>query len=176
MRQYTFNKPLVESKFPPKRTDVYWVNVDEQSGQVANVMEFLNGKWYIKWVIDDAQIWEHAADHLDLSSMADLTDNSIINQWGVESQYQIDVQTAARTANLSTVISELSSLMTAVNGALPVISAAAEAATTAGDATTAEALTEAYGTLNAAIAGLNSDEHVIDNLEALDDAIDYEIE
>ena len=52
----------------------------------------------------------------------------------------------------------------------------AEAATTAGNATTAEALTEAYGTLNAAIAGLNSDEHVIDNLEALDDAIDYEIE
>ena len=50
MRQYKFNKPLVESTLPPQDTRVLWVDVDEQTGKLLVISEFteredLTGWW-----------------------------------------------------------------------------------------------------------------------------------
>ena len=47
MRQYKFDKPLVESPFPPQDTRVLWVDVDEPTGKLLTIWEFEqeNGYW-----------------------------------------------------------------------------------------------------------------------------------
>ena len=45
MRQYKFDKPLVESSTPPRSTDVYWVDVDETTGKLESIKEFSAGNW-----------------------------------------------------------------------------------------------------------------------------------
>jgi hypothetical protein len=42
MRRFNFNKPMVESKYPPKDTNVLWVDVNESTGKVANIKKFLS--------------------------------------------------------------------------------------------------------------------------------------
>lgn len=45
MKRFNFNKPLVESPYPPQDTNVLWVDVDESTGKVGNIKEFKNGEW-----------------------------------------------------------------------------------------------------------------------------------
>ena len=40
MRQYKFDKPLVESSTPPRSTDVYWIDVDEKTRELLTIKEF----------------------------------------------------------------------------------------------------------------------------------------
>lgn len=40
MRQYKFDKPLVESTYPPKSKDVYWIDIDEQTGKINSIKEY----------------------------------------------------------------------------------------------------------------------------------------
>ena len=45
MKIFKFNKPLVESKYQPSRTDVYWIDIEESTGEVLSIKEFSNGSW-----------------------------------------------------------------------------------------------------------------------------------
>lgn len=45
MKIFKFDKPLVESKYQPSRTDVYWVDIDESTGEVLSIKEFSNDGW-----------------------------------------------------------------------------------------------------------------------------------
>lgn len=45
MKRFKFDKPLVESKYQPSRTDVYWVDIDESTGKVLSIKEFSNDGW-----------------------------------------------------------------------------------------------------------------------------------
>lgn len=43
MKRFKFDKPLVESKYQPSRTDVYWVDIDESTGKVSSISKFKDG-------------------------------------------------------------------------------------------------------------------------------------
>ena len=45
MKRFNFNKPLVESPYPPQNTNVLWVDVDESTGKTLWIKEFKNGEW-----------------------------------------------------------------------------------------------------------------------------------
>ena len=45
MKRFQFNKPMVESPYPPKDTNVLWVDINESTGKVANIKKFLRGEW-----------------------------------------------------------------------------------------------------------------------------------
>lgn len=45
MKRFNFNKPLVESPYPPQDTNVLWVDVEESTGKVQTISEFQNGKY-----------------------------------------------------------------------------------------------------------------------------------
>ena len=45
MKRFKFNKPLVESPYPPSNTNVLWVDIDENTGKTLWIKEFKNGKW-----------------------------------------------------------------------------------------------------------------------------------
>ena len=48
MKRFNFNnKPLVESPYPPKDTNVLWVDVDKNTGKVSSISKFNNGTWKI---------------------------------------------------------------------------------------------------------------------------------
>lgn len=45
MKRFRFDKPLVESPYPPSNTNVLWVDVDESTGKTLWIKEFKNGEW-----------------------------------------------------------------------------------------------------------------------------------
>lgn len=45
MRRFRFQKPLVESPYPPKSTNVLWVDINEATGSLTSIKEYNNGKW-----------------------------------------------------------------------------------------------------------------------------------
>lgn len=45
MKRFSFNKPIVESLYPPQNTNVLWVDVDESTGKTLWIKEFKNGEW-----------------------------------------------------------------------------------------------------------------------------------
>ena len=45
MRRFKFNKPLVESPYPPKSTNVLWVDINEVTGSLTSIKEYNNGEW-----------------------------------------------------------------------------------------------------------------------------------
>lgn len=45
MKRFNFNKPMVESPIPPTRTDVLWVDIDENTNKVKSIKEFKDNKW-----------------------------------------------------------------------------------------------------------------------------------
>ena len=47
MRRFNFNKPMVESPYPPQDINVLWVDVDESTDKVISISEFKNGEWKI---------------------------------------------------------------------------------------------------------------------------------
>lgn len=40
MKRFKFDKPLVESPYPPSNTNVLWVDVDEKSGKIASIKQY----------------------------------------------------------------------------------------------------------------------------------------
>jgi hypothetical protein len=40
MKRFKFDKPLVESPYPPSNTNVLWVDVEESTGKVQTISEF----------------------------------------------------------------------------------------------------------------------------------------
>ena len=45
MRRFRFQKPLVESPYPPKSTNVLWVDINETTGSLTSIKEYNNGEW-----------------------------------------------------------------------------------------------------------------------------------
>lgn len=45
MRRYKLDKPMVESKYPPKSKNVLWVDINESTGEPLSIKEFKNGNW-----------------------------------------------------------------------------------------------------------------------------------
>lgn len=52
MKRFRFDKPLVESKYQPSRTDVYWVDINESTGKISTIKKFSKGQWidYMQFV------------------------------------------------------------------------------------------------------------------------------
>lgn len=53
MRRFNFNKPMVESPYPPQDINVLWVDVNESTGKVNNIKEFKEGQWIVYLTILD---------------------------------------------------------------------------------------------------------------------------
>lgn len=45
MRRFRFQKPLVESAYPPESKNVLWVDINEATGSLTSIKEYNNGKW-----------------------------------------------------------------------------------------------------------------------------------
>lgn len=45
MRQFKFQKPIVESPYPPQSTNVLWVDIDEATGKIVYIKEFDQYRW-----------------------------------------------------------------------------------------------------------------------------------
>jgi len=45
MRRFEFNKTMVESPLPPKDKNVLWVDINESTGKLASIKEFISGTW-----------------------------------------------------------------------------------------------------------------------------------
>lgn len=45
MRRFKFEKPLVESAYPPESKNVLWVDIHESTGSIISIKEFKNGDW-----------------------------------------------------------------------------------------------------------------------------------
>lgn len=141
MRQYKFDKPLVEKGIPVANTDVYYVDVDESTGKLANIMEFNKDAWQVKMFIDDISVWERSSAILDIPNKIKLNPGGIIAAWLNGSEYESDVKEAAANASLSYVIGALEELFTVVASSLTVMEEQADAATAASQTSIAEALT-----------------------------------
>ena len=66
MKQYKFDKPLIETALPVRDTRAYYVNVDEKTNELANIREFKDGQWQVKHFIDDVATWERSSVKLDI--------------------------------------------------------------------------------------------------------------
>lgn len=45
MRRFKFDKPLVESAYPPESKNVLWVDINETTGSLTSIKEYNNGEW-----------------------------------------------------------------------------------------------------------------------------------
>lgn len=45
MRRFKFDKPLVESAYPPESKNVLWVDINESTGSIISIKEFKKGDW-----------------------------------------------------------------------------------------------------------------------------------
>lgn len=45
MRRFKFNKPIVESAYPPESKNVLWVDINESTGSIISIKEFKKGDW-----------------------------------------------------------------------------------------------------------------------------------
>lgn len=47
MKRFEFKKKFIESELPPKKTDVYWIDTNENSTtkDVLSIKEYVNGEW-----------------------------------------------------------------------------------------------------------------------------------
>lgn len=44
-KRFNFNKPIVESPVAPTSKNVIWVDVEESTGKVLTLKEFINNEW-----------------------------------------------------------------------------------------------------------------------------------
>ena len=44
-KRFNFNKPIVESPVAPTNKNVIWVDVEESTGKVLTLKEFINNEW-----------------------------------------------------------------------------------------------------------------------------------
>lgn len=45
MKRFKFDKPLVESPYPPESKNVLWVDINESTGSIISIKEFKKGDW-----------------------------------------------------------------------------------------------------------------------------------
>lgn len=45
MRRFKFEKPLVESAYPPESKNVLWVDINDATGSLTSIKEYNNGEW-----------------------------------------------------------------------------------------------------------------------------------
>lgn len=45
MKRFSFQKQLIESSYPPKDTNVLWVDIDENTKEILSIQEFKNHVW-----------------------------------------------------------------------------------------------------------------------------------
>lgn len=111
MRRFRFDKPLVESPYPPQDINVLWVDINESTGKVANIKKFLNGEWvdyltsqqstsqdtephvyaWEKYNIPNDEIWytTRSGNKVQLVGVADI-DNGEFYTFELEPDYVID--------------------------------------------------------------------------------------
>ena len=44
-KRFKFNKPIVESAVEPLSNDCLWVDIEESTGKVLTIKEFIDGAW-----------------------------------------------------------------------------------------------------------------------------------
>lgn len=44
-KRFNFNKPIVESPVAPESKNVLWVDIEESTGKVLTLKEFINNEW-----------------------------------------------------------------------------------------------------------------------------------
>lgn len=44
-KRFNFNKPIVESPVAPTSKNVIWVDIEESTGKVLTLKEFINNEW-----------------------------------------------------------------------------------------------------------------------------------
>ena len=175
MRQYKFDKPLVEATLPARDTRAYYVDVDEKTSELANIMEFKNGQWLVKHFIDDIDIWERSSTRLDIPDKVKLNPGGIIAAWLSGSKYENDVKEAAANASLSYVIGALDELFTVVEASITVMENQADAATAASQTSIADALSAQKVLLAEKYATFENSDTIAD-LRALATVIDADIQ
>lgn len=175
MKQYKFDKPLVETTLPVRDTRAYYVNVDEKTNELANIMEFKDGQWQVKHFIDDVATWERSSAKLDIPNKIKLNPNGIITAWLNGSEYESGVKEAAVNASLSYVIGALDELFTVVEASITVMENQADAATAASQTSIAEALSAQKALLAEKYAAFENSDTITD-LRALAAVIDADVQ
>ena len=175
MRQYKFDKPLVETTLPVRDTRAYYVDVDEKTSELANIMEFKNGQWQVKHFVDDIDIWERSSTRLDIPNKIKLNPGGIIAAWLNGSEYESDVKEAAANASLSYVIGALDELFTVVEASITVMENQADAATAASQTSIADALSAQKALLAEKYAAFENSDTIAD-LRALAAVIDADVQ
>ena len=174
MRQYKFDKPLVETALPVRDMRAYYVYVDEKTNELANIMEFKNGQWQVKHFVDDIDIWNRSSTRLNIPNKIKLNPNGIIAAWLNGSDYESAVKEAAY--DFSYIVGKFKTLVEVVSESVDTInnildSIVSDVTTELSDEVTAIA-TEIHK-INEQVEGIVDDE-AIDHLEALDVAINGE--
>ena len=175
MKQYKFDKPLVETTLPVRDTRAYYVGVDEQTGELANIMEFKNNQWQVKHFVDDTTLWERSSERLSIPNKIKLNPNGIITAWLNGSEYESDVKEAAANASLSYVIGALDELFTVVEASITVMENQADAATAASQTSIADALSAQKALLAEKYATFENSDTIAD-LRALAAVIDVDVQ
>lgn len=172
MKQYKFDKPLVETALPVRDTRAYYVDVDEKTGELANIMEFKDGQWQVKHFIDDVATWERSSARLDIPNKIKLNPNGIIAAWLKGSDYESAVKEAAY--DFSYIIGELKALTNVLSTAIPMLSGIVDDVESSGATEAASTITTVVNSLrDEAFSGL-IDGDAVEHLEALDVAINGE--
>ena len=175
MRQYKFDKPLVETTLPVRDTRAYYVDIDEKTSELANIMEFKNGQWQVKHFVDDIDIWERSSTRLDIPNKIKLNPGGIVAAWLKGSEYESGVKEAAANASLSCVIGALDELFTVVEASITVMENQADAATAASETSIAEALSAQKELLAEKYAPFENSDTIAD-LRALAAVIDADVQ
>lgn len=72
MRKVKLNKPLVESSTPPSSTNVYWVDIDESTGNVKSIKSFntVTNSWESTMLSSDALKFNGITYNEELNSVS----------------------------------------------------------------------------------------------------------
>lgn len=72
MRKIKLNKPLVESSTPPSSTNVYWVDIDESTGNVKSIKSFntVTNSWESTMLSSDALKFNGITYNEELNSVS----------------------------------------------------------------------------------------------------------
>ena len=170
MKQYKFDKPLIETTLPVRDTRAYYVNVDEKTNELANIIEFKDGQWQVKHFIDDIATWERSSAKLDIPNKIKLNPNGIIATWlKGDSKYKNKVKKAAD--DFSYIIGELKALTNVLSTAIPMLSSIVDDVESSGATEAASTITTIVNSLRDEAFSNLIDGDAVEHLEALDAAI-----
>ena len=173
MKQYKFNKPLIETALPVRDTRAYYVNIDEKTNELANIMEFKDGQWQVKYFIDDVATWERSSAKLDIPNKIKLNPNGIITAWlQGDSEYKNKVKQAAD--DFSYIIGELKALTNVLSTAIPMLSGIVDDVEASGATEAASTITTVVNSLKDKAFSDLINGNAIEHLKALNVAINNE--